>query len=448
VKIRSQFALLLLGILVMPFLSMALILLYDYYRSPERIEVPSYADVSAQSGSNVDRAAWERVSRFISRRPKRIEHVVLDGSSRVLYSTIPSIARQSALSGDEVLALVRETREKYLWQIEISGEGGASALTVFTLLERRNHRPPDPFLRIFVWVLLFIGMVFVLAAVIIVSVTQSIAKSVTGLETSTRRIANGELDIPVELKGSNEITSLAVSLNRMRLALKEESSRKSRFIMGVSHDLKTPLALIKGYAEAISDGYMDDPGARAKSLSLIASKVDQLGAMIDDLIGYVKLDSEDWKRSLRTLDLASVVGSAIGRMADDAKLLGRELSFESHLAAPAPVPMDERLFMRSLENIVTNAIRYTEEGGRIDVTLEEAGGTYVLAVRDDGCGIAGEDLPHVFELFYRGTSSRREEGMGLGLSIVKSVVDSHGWKIAIDSLPGRGTLVKISIPRR
>jgi hypothetical protein len=127
----------------MPFLSMALILLYDYYRSPS-VSRYQLRRRLALSGGNVDKAAWERVSRFISRRPKRIEHVVLDSSSRVLYSTIPSIARRSALSGDEVLALVRETREKYLWQIEISGEGGASALTVFTLLERRNHRRPIP----------------------------------------------------------------------------------------------------------------------------------------------------------------------------------------------------------------------------------------------------------------------------------------------------------------
>ncbi len=445
-KIRSQFVLLLTGILVMPFLSVALVMLVDYYRSPERAIIPSYDEIRSISGSGVDKGAWERISRFIERKPKRIEHLVIDSAAVVLYSTIPSIAQKSTFDNDEILGMIRETGDKYLWQIEKSGETGAGPITVFTLLERSKHRPPDPFLRIFAWVLLLIGMIFAFAGAMLVVIARSIARSVTHLEESTRRIANGELDAPVQAKGSNEITSLAASLNRMRLALKEESARKSRFIMGISHDLKTPLALIKGYTEAISDGYMDESESRAKALALIAGKVDQLGGMIDDLIGYVKLDSGDWRRTFRAVDLGAVVGSAVGRMADDARLLGREISLASSVGSAATVMMDERLFLRALENVVNNAIRYTDTGGKIEVSLERSAGGYSLSVRDDGCGIAEEDLPRVFDLFFRGTASRREEGMGMGLSIVKSVVESHGWSIGIDSREGEGTVVTISIP--
>ncbi len=445
-KIRSQFVLLLAGIIAMPFLSVALILLVDYYRSPERARVPDYAEIRSISGTEVDKGAWEKIARFISRKPSQIEHIILDSSALVLYSTMPSIAQKSVLANDEILALIRETGDTYLWQIETSGETESTAITVFTLLERHKHRPPDPFLRLFVWILLLIGMIFAFTGIMILVIARSIARSVTLLEESTRRIANGELDAPVELRGSNEITSLAVSLNRMRVALKEESSRKARFIMGISHDLKTPLALIKGYAEAISDGFMDEPAERERSLALVASKVDQLGGMIDDLIGYVKLDSGDWRKTFLDVDLRAVVGAAVGRISEDAKLLGRDISFVSSVDCPTSVSMDERLFMRALENLVNNAIRYTEAGGTVLVALERTDAGFSLSVRDDGCGIASDDLPHVFELFYRGTSSRREEGMGLGLSIVKSVVESHGWTVDIASREGQGTSVTISIP--
>ncbi len=446
----------------MPFLSVAIFVLIGYYRSPERVPVPDYAEIVSIARSEVDRGAWERIARFIARKPKRVEHIVLDGSATVLYSSIPTVAQRSALEDDETLALIRDTGEKYLWQIEKSGENEAGAITVFTLLERDGHRPPDPILRVFYWVLLLIGMIFAFASVMLVTIARSIARSVTLLEDSTRRIANGELDASVEATGSNEITSLASSLNRMRLALKEESARKSRFIMGISHDLKTPLALIKGYAEAISDGYIDDRAGRAKSLNLIAGKVDQLGGMIDDLIGYVKLDSGDWRRTFRPVELPALVESAVSRMAEDAKLLDRGISFVRGNASsgsaesgtsesgvdsrPATVEMDERLFLRALQNVVGNAIRYTEAGGKVIVSLDRTAEGYSLAVSDDGCGISEADLPRVFELFYRGTSSRREEGTGLGLSIVKSVVESHGWNVDIASRVGEGTRVVISIP--
>ncbi len=445
-RIKSQFVLLLAGILVMPLLSIAFFVLYGYYLSSDRTEVPTYAQISSITSAEIDKSAWERITRYIARKPKQFEHVVLDSTGRVLYSTIPEFALRYAISSDEFVSLVRKEGDRYLWQLETVGDSESTAITVFTQIERRKHRPPDPFMKIFAWVLTLIGMIFAFASAMIVAIARSISRSVTKLEESTRRIANGELDTPVDITGSNEITSLAGSLNRMRVALKEENSRKARFIMGISHDLKTPLALIKGYTEAISDGFMEDPATMAKTLSLVEGKVDQLGGMIDDLIGYVKLDSGEWRKTFRMVDLGAIVGAAVTRMAEDVRLFDREISLQSALSGPSPVSMDERLFLRAFENIVNNAIRYTETGGKILVAARETGAGYELSVSDDGCGISETDLPHIFELFYRGSPSRREEGMGLGLSVVKSVIDSHGWKVSVNSRQGLGTTVTIAIP--
>jgi signal transduction histidine kinase len=232
----------------------------------------------------------------------------------------------------------------------------------------------------------------------------------------------------------------------MRLALKEEQARRSRFIMGVSHDLKTPLALIKGYTEAISDGLADDPEMMKKSLEIVGNKVNQLEEMIDDLIGFVKLNTGEWRQHLQNHAIEPLLSAFVRRITSDAELLGRRVEHRIELPASAIVPMDDRLFIRALENITMNAIRYTAEGGLIRIDARMEGRDALVSVSDNGSGISAEDLPHIFDLFYRGSSSRREDGMGLGLTVVRNVADSHGWEVSVSSEPGALTVFTLRIP--
>jgi signal transduction histidine kinase len=216
--------------------------------------------------------------------------------------------------------------------------------------------------------------------------------------------------------------------------------------MGISHDLKTPLALVKGYAEALEEE-LGDTGPNASSyLGIIKSKADQLEGMIEDLIDFERVDTGEWSQGLASVDLAPFLRIFSRRIEADAALLGRRVHSEIVLPEPSFVRMDERLVTRALENLVNNALRYTSSGGSIDIAARAEGGNYIVSVIDDGPGISQQDLPHIFELFYRGSSSRREPGMGLGLSIVKTVVESHGW--TIDALPGRdrGAAFVLKIP--
>jgi signal transduction histidine kinase len=252
-------------------------------------------------------------------------------------------------------------------------------------------------------------------------------------------MAAGELDLNLEiektefLRRDNEITSLTFSLNRMRLALKEEEQSRSRFIMGVSHDLKTPLALIKGYAEAIQDGITIGPEAQRNSLSIIADKVDQLDGMINDLINFVRLNTGEWRQMLKKVELRGFLENCAGRLRDDAELLKRRLECRLDLPAELYIPMDEALVSRALENLVNNALRYTKENGLVRLSAFTRGDSVIIEVEDSGPGISPEDLPHIFEMFYRGDNSRRRQGLGLGLSVVKGVIDSHGWRISAES---------------
>jgi signal transduction histidine kinase len=232
----------------------------------------------------------------------------------------------------------------------------------------------------------------------------------------------------------------------MRLALKDEELCRNRFIMGISHDLKTPLALIKGYAEAIEDGMTSDPSTLRHSVGIITAKTDQLEGMINDLIDFVQIDSREWQLSKTRVDINKFLTSFAKRITDDAELLQKK--FEAHLDIPTDymIPMDERLCIRALENLVNNAIRYTGEGGIITLSAWQKESALLIEVKDNGPGIKSDDLPHIFETFYRGTNSRREQGMGMGLSVVKGITESHGWKVEAASEYGKGACFTVTIP--
>ncbi|OHD20062.1 MAG: hypothetical protein A2Y38_12425 [Spirochaetes bacterium GWB1_59_5] len=448
-KIRNQFYILVVGILVMPGLVFAG--LYGLQRSREStaVPIPGYDEVSRMAGGSFGRASWEDLADFITHRPATMDFTILDADSRVVFSTIQAHRAGDILTDGELLRYIRETSPDFFYQMDAPERLGEGGFFVLTRIDRSDRGPPD-FFRLLV---VLIAMIFLFSAIMSVLIARSITQSVLALDAATRRMAAGELDSSVTIRGSNEITSLASSLNSMRLALKDDQARRSRFIMGVTHDLKTPLALIKGYAEAIGDGMAEDAAERDRYVGIIGAKVDQLASMIDDLIGFVRVDTGEWRSRLSTAPLAPFLRNLCKRLEADAALLQRRAEVSIDLPEDLSVPFDERLITRAIENVVNNALRYTDKGGlvRVSARAEPAGPTperVVIEVSDDGPGIDAADIDHIFDLFYRGSSSRREQGMGLGLSVVKGVIESHGWQIGVVSGPGEGSVFAITIPMR
>lgn len=445
-RIRTQFYLLVAGIVVVPVAVMAGFYFAWRLQESHAPRVPGYEEIVQLAGRTVDRAAWEELARFMERKPPTVEFTVLDTGMRVLFSSIEGLEAGRTVSDAEVLDRIRATGGRYLYQVDSPVRTGEGRLVVLTRITRDGRRPPSPFQRLFETFATLLAALFVFSAAGSILIARSLTQSVLALEAATRRIAAGELDVPVEVRGGGELAVLAGSLVRMRDALKEDRTRRSRFIMGVSHDLKTPLALIKGYAEAIGDGMADDPEARDRCVEIIGSKVDQLDGMVDDLIDFVRMDTAEWRRHLRPVALAAFLGDLARRSREDAELLGRRAEISLDIPEGVSAPMDERLAQRALENIVNNALRYTEPGGLVRLAARAEPDRIVLTISDDGPGIPEEDLPRIFDLFYRGTSSRREQGLGLGLAIVRGVADSHGWEVRVRSEPGKGSEFEISIP--
>jgi signal transduction histidine kinase len=255
------------------------------------------------------------------------------------------------------------------------------------------------------------------------------------------------MDFHIEARGSEELVSLTKSFMAMRDELREERERRARFIMGITHDLKTPLALIGGYVDAIEDGYARDPEAMRRYLGIIRQRSAALEEMIGSLIGFARMETREWKGRFERIEALPFFEELAARFAEDAELLGRR--FESRVSLPgdAAFKADPLLSRRAFENIIGNSLRYTEEGGLVRIEVEAQGGRVAARVIDDGPGVPPEERERVFEPFYRGSRSRREEGSGLGLAVVSTVARAQGWSIRLgEPEGGRGLVVHVDIP--
>ena len=437
-KIQTQARLLVISIIAAPMLILLAQFVYRQFLTDDVVfGLPDYNDVSAALEEHIGPRDWDSISRNIVRFRQFGNVAIFGNDFTVLYSEIPAFNTEDLVSWEDILPYLKDKRFIFT-SIGLEENHG------FILVNLTGHTIKDKFFPFFIYFLIgtiLMGMLIIFSICMSIIITRTITNSIEVLENATRRISEGELDLNVDVKGNNEITSLTKSLNKMRITLKEEEMRRSRFIMGISHDLKTPLALIKGYAEAIQDGVADTNATR-----IIADKTDQLEDMINDLIDYVKMDTGEWREQLNTVNISAFVQNTVKVLGIDVEVLHHELVSNVDLAENIFITMDGKLVYRALENLIHNAVRYTPNGSVIRFNADLTEKTITLVVSDNGSGIDREDLPHVFEMFYRGSSSRREQGMGLGLAVVKWVVDYHGWSISVASERNKETSFTISIP--
>jgi signal transduction histidine kinase len=431
---------------------LANIVLNRFFRPNEKLAIPEYKDISTLLGEDIDANDWDRVIRFVNRAGnfRNIEGIaVFRDDYLVIYSTLQDFKQGDFASNEAVKSLLQERSLRSIHDfvpIHLR-QSDVYMLSREASPPRGEGRPPPPirpgrlfYIIIFV-VGTFTGLLAIFSICMSIVIARTITRSVQVLENATRRIAEGDLDLNVDVKGSNEITSLTNSLNKMRNALKEEELRRSRFIMGITHDLKTPLALIRGYAEAIDDGITDN----ACATKIIVEKADQLGEMINDLLEFVRMETGQWRARLESVNLSAFLQKMVAVMGNDVELLQHSLTGAIDLPEELFVPMDEKLALRAFENLIHNAVRYTPQGSLIRIAASCTEKTVEITVSDNGPGIDKEALSHIFEMFYRGSSSRREQGLGLGLAVVKWIVDYHGWTIAANSEKGQGTSFSIRI---
>ncbi|MBL8830052.1 MAG: GHKL domain-containing protein, partial [Planctomycetaceae bacterium] len=220
------------------------------------------------------------------------------------------------------------------------------------------------------------------------------------------------------------------------------------FVANVSHELKTPIASIKGFAETLLDGALDNRDDAERFCRIIARQSERLHSIIDDLLSLSRIEQSEGADdiALESTLLQDVLRSAISdcqpRADERAITIAVECPDQQRIRCNAP------LLIQAVLNLLDNAIKYSDEGGRIDVQVQTTPRSVVIAVRDQGCGIPPEHLPRVFERFYRvdRARSRKLGGTGLGLSIVKHIVNVHHGKVTVESTPGKGSTFSIQLP--
>lgn len=345
----------------------------------------------------------------------------------------------------------QDGNEKHILMPPQAGERSIESIETQRKRRRRNRL----WIRLYVPLCAFI--VFILY--LILRLSRTIFSSISVLEEKTRLIANGNLDVVLASgtdgggggakhkarETANEITSSTENLEKMRLSLLDLKERRTRFIMGMSHDLRTPVAVIKGYAEAITDGVVSTAEEVGNAAAIISGKAGQLDSMMEELISFVKLDSSDWRKSQTSVPLSQVLQDFAREALSTGTVFCRNV--KSRIEADGVmVKMDKRMFTRMMENLFNNAIRYSSNGDTIEINAVRIADTCCIDVCDTGIGIEASELERIFDMFERGSHSRREDGMGIGLAVVKSVADAHGWSIAVRSKVGEGTVFSISIP--
>ena len=269
---------------------------------------------------------------------------------------------------------------------------------------------------------------------------------IANMTSTAQAISRESLQKRIPVRGSgDELDRLAEVLNEMLDRIQESFERTERFSSDLAHELKTPLTVLKGEVEAALIGNRSADELRT-IIAEQAETYDRLNGMIADLLLLSRKAAEAARPQSRPADVRDCAHEAVDTFAPLAEEAQVELS-ASYADRPCEVQGDKSSLCRVFSNLLDNAIKHTPAGGRVSVDVR-AGEKCTITVRDTGRGIEPEDLPHVFERFYRGDRARSREtgGSGLGLSICKQIVENHRGSISIRSQPGRGTDVTIELP--
>ncbi len=297
------------------------------------------------------------------------------------------------------------------------------------------------------WFLLTAAGVLIGAVVIANRLSRNLTEPLERASEASRRIAAGDLGVRlVETPGSgDELAALNLSINQMTAALRRSRGLEQQFLLSVSHDLRTPLTSIQGYAEAIADGTVENPTRAGEVILAEARRLDRL---VRDLLELARLDARTFSFAMTTVDVTEVVAGCLDGFAPEARDAEVVLRSDMGALAPASVTIraDADRLAQVVANLLANSLKYATS--QVVVSAAEVAGGVRVTVDDDGPGIAAEDLPHVFERLYvaRRQPVRKESGSGLGLAIVRELVTAMGGSVGADRAPTGGARLWFELP--
>ena len=284
----------------------------------------------------------------------------------------------------------------------------------------------------------------VIAVVLGVVGARSLTRPLRELTAATQAMAQGDLGQRIPVRSQDELGELARSFNQMGDELGRAQDLRRQMTADIAHELRTPLSLILGHAEALSDGVLP---ASPETFEIIHDEAQRLARLVDDLRTLSLSDAGELPMAREKTSPAPMLERVLAAYRPQARERGVSLELQAQPYLP-DLSVDSDRMAQVLGNLLSNAIQYTPDDGRIVAAAEARSDSVRLTIRDSGPGIAPEDLPHIFDRFYRGDKSRRRDqgGSGLGLAIARSIVEAHDGRIWAESAPGEGATLVVSLP--
>ena len=292
--------------------------------------------------------------------------------------------------------------------------------------------------------------------------STSLTHALRDVVRAASRVSEGDFSTRVRVEGRDEVAQLAQAFNAMAARL-ETGDREARaldaarrdLVAWASHDLRTPLASLRAMLDALADGVVTDPETVARYVRQSQAEIVRMNALIDDLFELAQMDTGSLTLRCDAGSLSDLISDTLEGFT--ARAQARGITLRGSVAPGVdPVWMASDKISRVLQNLIENAFRHTPKGGKIQLRAEVLDGMALVSLKDTGGGIAPQDLPRIFDRFYRGDAARSRShaqegfdggGAGLGLAIAKGLVEAHGGRIWAESVPGHGTVMRFTLPK-
>ena len=402
------------------------------------------ADIAEDAGAE----SLNRELKIIRAADKTYAVRVLDAAGNVvaesprMHAILPIEIFPTTISGkaERPVTLIYRARNKKVFALvtavsEVGGQG-------LTLQLAQNRTRDEKFTAHYAALLTgMLGCAVLTCAGIALLVTRRGLRPLKHLAESVERVGATHLDERVPVSGwPEELQPLALGFNKMLARLEESFTRLSQFSADLAHELRTPIAILRGEAE----GALTKPRTSEQYREVIESSLEELqrlSAMIDNLLFLARAEmSGSFSRSYFD------GRAAIDKVREFYEAVSQDQGVEIHCSGDGEVYAEPVLFRRALINLITNALRFTPSGGSVTVSLDRRNGGSKVSVADTGCGISSQHVPHVFNRFFRGDAPRAAHGTGLGLAIVKSIMQIHGGDVSVQSELNKGTVITLAFP--
>ncbi len=303
-------------------------------------------------------------------------------------------------------------------------------------------------LQLFVCVII----ILILNSILITRQTyKGMAKPIWELTEAMMKVSEGDLDFSIATDGEDELSKLCNTFDIMRRALKETKETKAKYdddnktlISNISHDLKTPITSIKGYVEGIMDGVADTPEKMNHYIKTIYNKANEMDRLINELTLYSKIDTNRIPYNFHRIDLNDFFNDCVEEIGLDLESKNIKLTYNNYVENGTRIIADPEQLRRVINNIISNSVKYMDKDEKsIDICVVDNNDSIQVEIEDNGKGIAQKDLPKIFDRFYRTDASRNsaQGGSGIGLSIVKKIIEDHGGYIWATAKEGEGCTI-------